>query len=525
MWNPWAFGSRDPPISWHNGANYPFLNAVCHSVPQSQNEISGHRPNIVGNGHKHFFLDSLCHPTRASLNVFTEACHKPFQIHGGYFDNGPVLRSDGTHLVSDGAVQHKCHCVCHNHLGSKCQFRGQIRAHSNKTHGVFTRPHCKSHDHPVSDRPSAPKDQFGLHPAIVLVAEECFSHPDRCALRVNLSVLLAHVVDKVNCDPACLTHRHIVKDIDFLQHLKKQLHHLLAQRRLEYIEGKLNGVSHITNCDVLVRALRLFELKIPEECDTQGTTLNPSLIAKNLKLPTDCEMIIHDLSSGPLVDKFRDVVVPQTPAKQLEFRQRTEFSFFVCSPQTFSQLGHFCKRRKGTRALSIDGTCGLNRDKSPVISIGCNSVRCRSECDKVTSSFRAMAHLRAGGERMCPALLMLHALRMLAWKLFRLELEIDWGESDRALTFVNSCVMFKNYPSLLDSVHRQQDPLANVRTISLEEAACLTADERELNLDQRIRALFASGEVVPFHRERQCSTLFSITGDQNGKKCLLRIIF
>lgn len=100
--------------------------------------------------------------------------------------------------------------------------------------------------------------------------------------------------------------------------------------------------------------------------------------------------------------------------------------------------------------ISVDGTGGSCRDLSAAVIIGCHSVKLRTECDRVTSSLHPIAHLNSGGETLCPVLLAMCELRRLCWILFRVDLILDWGESDHAAAFMGAHQTFTNWSTALD---------------------------------------------------------------------------
>ena len=105
----------------------------------------------------------------------------------------------------------------------------------------------------------------------------------------------------------------------------------------------------------------------------------------------------HQILTSLLNETFKSNL--QSNSQRKDFDVKMESSFFVDSPASLFQMLNFCKRRKGTRAISGDATGGLCRDASAITIYGCNSVKLRIEQDAVSSSFRPFCYLKAGGER------------------------------------------------------------------------------------------------------------------------------
>ncbi|CAB9520107.1 hypothetical protein SEMRO_1074_G238280.1 [Seminavis robusta] len=107
------------------------------------------------------------------------------------------------------------------------------------------------------------------------------------------------------------------------------------------------------------------------------------------------------------------------------------------------------------------------RDQSCLITVGSVSVKLRLPQDQVTSSFRPIVYLRAGGERFHPYCLTLFALRELCFSLFNIPFQIDWGTSDDADTFISSHVFFNKNPTVCDIT--EFDEVPRHRTVAIDE--------------------------------------------------------
>ena len=410
-----------------------------------------------------FQLDWLCHPTgKEVFPNMAEAAAEMKRVHGGYHNGDQCLMLNGRRSkpTKDGVYITRFYCRAaalpsSEHAGWKCGWLAQIRETGKGGECVVHTKVCHNlHDHTMEEVPTVPKEQHGLNPTLAIMIDRYVNADGRCVLFVRPSTLLSHLCYTLLHDEA---HRHLqflTGRKDFRAHTKRQIVNYTAKHRFECTQEKLHGVTSVTNVDELSRLLLRWKIDIPPDYQARADYKSPSEIAAALSLPSAHHMLTCDLTNGPVCNTFQRKGVPKTTAKQKEFETKMEFSFFMCSATSLFMLLRMAQRRPGTRAGCKDGTGGLCREDAISIIFGCNSVACQPECDAVTSSFRAISCLIAGGERLYPSLVMLYGLRELSWKLFGIEFKLDWGECDHADAFINSYRAFKAHPDLCDESHR-----------------------------------------------------------------------
>lgn len=414
--------------------------------------------NRVCNGSNTYEIDPYCHPLTVLCNTEAEAAELLHDKYGGYFNHKPVLKSDGTHKMKEGVIQHQYKCRVGGEANGyhwKCKWRAQVRELPNGQWGVFTNPLNRVHSHTMDEKPIDPLAQHGLHPTVRVIIERHLKVEDHCILRVKPSTLLRRIIDVIEGSRHYERLNYLVSEQSFFEHLKVQIRNYVSRERERYIQKELGcGVSSIRNNDTLSRILSTWELIIPDDYQPKSDYKSAKEIADALGLESTYQMLAYDLSAGSLYDKYKEKAVGRSQSAQNEFEVKMEFAFFIFSASSLFQLMHLALRRVGIRCGSIDGTGGVIRDDSVLIVFGCHSVKLRLDVDKVTSSLRAIAYLHAGGERKYPTVLMLYALRELCWKLFGIELMLDWGISDQAKAFYNSYIRYRNDPTMCDEAYR-----------------------------------------------------------------------
>lgn len=204
----------------------------------------------------------------------------------------------------------------------------------------------------------------------------------------------------------------------------------------------------IANNDQLLRCLAKWDLVVPTDYQPHARYTSSRQIAECLGLEQNSDMLIYDATNGDLHDNYRSSCVSK--GDWIKFDKGKEGAFFGYSATGMWQLMNFALRRKGTRQLCVDGTGGICQDQSTLIVIGSLSVKYRKTSDNVTASLRPIVYLKAGGERQHVYCLTLYAMRALCWRLFRVELGLDWGTSDHADAFVSSHLCCNKFPQLCE---------------------------------------------------------------------------
>ncbi len=393
--------------------------------------------------------------------------------HGGTCDTTHCIKAKNTRQGKGDGTNKLWNYECSI---KPCPWRARIRQNSpepNATYQVELHHKNNKHNHTLV-KECHPKYQHGLTIKLRQIVDSYINSKRDTVLKIQPQEVYSHICEKI----------HEIESLRYLQvdderdHVKAKLRNYLYYKRKSFVESKI-GIRDIRNNDDLQRTLNLWELVIPDGYRKRADYESPQALADVLRIAIEpnrpleiYDMIIVNLTCGSTVEKYRDSL--ETTKQKSEFKEKMEQACFAVSPSSLWQLMHFCLRREGTRHGVVDGTGGTCDDSSTLIIFGTHSVRYRvTSKEGVTSSYRALAYLHAGGERVWAHELMLYSLRDLAKKLFGVDFVVDWGGCDHSETFLQGYKTFQENPTRCDLLHHGKlvcnGPLVRVDLIAFAQ--------------------------------------------------------
>lgn len=490
---------------------------VCYPVAQphsfnkkrnaeQENFLNGKKVHV--DRRKQYEQDTSCGEHASLKLAYAEMASR----YGGYDQkNRKLLLQDGQSQGSVSISGEKVPCETKNYACREdgCQMRCQIVQHKPEGRAqyfqVYRHKYKNTHSHDAPTTASKPEAVVGIDPDVDAIVDAHIASKGgngKNILSLRPKPVLMHLVNVCRNDSGHAQLRHNLRHSEYCDKVHVQIKGILERRQIAFVQSKLGGHSKIPNNDTLLRAISLFKLTIPGKYRKHKDYLSPQDIADALGVEKDDHQFIIDLTHGRVYNAYKNSL-SQRQSVIKDFVTKMEQSFMVISPTGLFQLLTLCKRREGTRVVCADGSCGFSVSGSTVVTIGTPAVCYRRDTKPgVRSSLRTIAYVHMGGERQHPYGLSLYQLDDIAFELFGVHLDIDWGCSDNTDVFMTPIRHYRMNPARCRLPTSMSNPPtvtcslreSSIVNSSLNWSATTTADGK---IDSReLRRL--CGVFVPF---------------------------